>query len=714
MRKLITIFSIVILALNINLFTQAQVQAETKQYDNIEVGEYDIIAKALHADSDEASGAAGFINEDAKIKVTEDGIEFTVTIPHNDMAFIEGMQIEEMEPKQDGEEWTFKINKLKPILNSRVQYEVPMLNMEHDVAFRFSLEGLDDLPVKEEPEKEEPEEEKPEPEEPETEEKPEVDEEDGKGPEEEGNEESPEEDQEEAKELDNGFYHLDASYLHASKDEPSSMGSYLSNPVFLSIQDEQVEVTISINDHQTVSKLTIDGKDPTSSKLDGNKRYETFLVDHVDDALEAYVEYQAPYGDSIHYGDARFRIDLDIENVTKTAEEEQPGYGISSEYINLADGLYSISASYINEKNGQNSAMANYLDDKAYISVKEGKAEVFILINDNDTVTTLKVNDQKANDKRVNGNATLKSFDLDSLITELNGYAAYEAPFNGETHYGEATFGIHLNKDTVKKEQELPIENEEPKEEEDTKPKPKPETPKEEDPKQEESDSLKGYSIDYVIKHATEDDASAADNFFEKPGTLLEKDGKKYLQITINSWSMIDWIKVNNKQVSIIKEDKSEDTALIQFEVPADLSEILQLSMKVTVPGLYETEHDARLVMDENSLVEDESDEDYVIHEPSSDDKDESREEPSNKEDEQESIPKDEDNDTSKNELNSVEKPEFGDNGSEKETSNKQEGSSTGANPQTGDNSKLVFYSILLFVSLSLLVVRYRRHRMTA
>src|SRR5699024_1266687 len=42
----------------------------------------------------------------------------------------------------------FNLNKLKQELSSQIQYVVPSFGIDHDVPFRFNLEGLEDLPVK--------------------------------------------------------------------------------------------------------------------------------------------------------------------------------------------------------------------------------------------------------------------------------------------------------------------------------------------------------------------------------------------------------------------------------------------------------------------------------------------------------------------------------------------------------------------------------------
>src|SRR5699024_4085621 len=103
--------------------------------------------KALNADTYEASGAAGFINEKAVLSVQDGAFKLTITIPHNDMAEITSLQIEGAEPTINGDAWTYDLSNLKSELNAQVSYEVPSIEMVHDdLPFRFILEGLDDLP----------------------------------------------------------------------------------------------------------------------------------------------------------------------------------------------------------------------------------------------------------------------------------------------------------------------------------------------------------------------------------------------------------------------------------------------------------------------------------------------------------------------------------------------------------------------------------------
>src|SRR5699024_1066818 len=142
---IIALFSLVILVFS--LFGQQNTYAATDNYDDIEVGEYDIIAKAITADTNEESAAGGFIEEEVQLHVTEDEFELIFTIPNNEMATINSLEIEGSKVVQDGEQWSYKAKSIDQMLNADVQYEVPELDMKHDVSFRFSLEGLDDLPI---------------------------------------------------------------------------------------------------------------------------------------------------------------------------------------------------------------------------------------------------------------------------------------------------------------------------------------------------------------------------------------------------------------------------------------------------------------------------------------------------------------------------------------------------------------------------------------
>src|SRR5699024_2619360 len=120
-----------------------------------EVTEYDIIIKALHADKDEPSAAADYINEQAKISIKDGKYILTITVPKDDQFSIYGMQIDGTTKTKEEDEnniyFIFELEELNEMLDAHTQYEVPAFNLDHDVDFRIQIvEGLDKIPEYEE------------------------------------------------------------------------------------------------------------------------------------------------------------------------------------------------------------------------------------------------------------------------------------------------------------------------------------------------------------------------------------------------------------------------------------------------------------------------------------------------------------------------------------------------------------------------------------
>src|SRR5699024_10152815 len=121
---------------------------------------------------------------------------------------------------------------------------------------------------------------------------------------EEGEEESGDEDDSSLESLENGYYTADLAYLHAEKDERSAMANYLGDTVFFEVKDGAVELTLTIDDNESVTLLQVEGQNPEEVVEDGKKNYETFNLDELVNEYKAYTEYQAPYGDSVFEGTA--------------------------------------------------------------------------------------------------------------------------------------------------------------------------------------------------------------------------------------------------------------------------------------------------------------------------------------------------------------------------------------------------------------------------
>jgi len=292
--------------------------AETESYD-LEDGGYEIDLESLHANEDEESGAAGFIGDKASLSIEDGNIELTVTIPHNDMAEITGLQVEGSDPTvEKGDEadyYTYQLDDLATYLSGQVQYEVPDV-IEGDEPFRFHLKGLDKLPVKEDND---------EPSEPEDEEN-NLENEDKKE-----NKSNNSEEANESIKLDKGYYTINASYLRDDNDDSSAMGSYLDNAAFISVKDGKVNLTITVAEHQTVTKLQIEDKNAAEKKVDGDKRYETFVLDQLPSTLNAYVEYQAPFQGETFEGQADFRISFEDGSLKDAKASDKPGKEVSVE-----------------------------------------------------------------------------------------------------------------------------------------------------------------------------------------------------------------------------------------------------------------------------------------------------------------------------------------------------------------------------------------------
>jgi len=323
MKKFFSILLTLTIAFFTLPFSGNTVLADGKNIADIEDGDYDITAKALHETEDKASGAAGFINEEAVLSIKDGKAQLTITVPKTDGAEITGLQVEGQEPVvnegQDAKDMTYELTNLKSELNAQVQYEVPLFGLDHDVPFRFILEGLDDLPVKEE-----------EATEPEDDDTDGVEEDNDKGnnDSEEGTEpeEEPEQDSEDSViKLDKGYYTIDASYLRDDNDNKSSMANYLESPVFLEVKDGKVFATITISEDETVTKMQVEGKNAVNKVVDGKKRHETFELDQLDSIINAYVEYQAPFQGDVFEGNADFRISFDKDSVEKSKKSLKPG-----------------------------------------------------------------------------------------------------------------------------------------------------------------------------------------------------------------------------------------------------------------------------------------------------------------------------------------------------------------------------------------------------
>ena len=82
------------------------------------------------------------------------------------------------------------------------------------------------------------------------------------------------------------------------------------------------------------------------------------------------------------------------------------------------------------------------------------------------------------------------------------------------------------------------------------------------------------YDVDYtVLKHGTSD-VSIANDYFNKPGKLVVKNGEKQLQLTMNHSHWIKGITVDGSAESIVSEDKGSDVRTSSFKVNSTFGQL--------------------------------------------------------------------------------------------------------------------------------------------
>lgn len=79
--------------------------------------------------------------------------------------------------------------------------------------------------------------------------------------------------------------------------------------------------------------------------------------------------------------------------------------------------------------------------------------------------------------------------------------------------------------------------------------------------------AAEGKSINFEVLKYNTNDTSMANDYFEKPAKLIEKDGKKVLQITVNHSHWITGMTIDGSKEKIISKDASKDMRTSEFVV---------------------------------------------------------------------------------------------------------------------------------------------------
>lgn len=114
------------------------------------------------------------------------------------------------------------------------------------------------------------------------------------------------------------------------------------------------------------------------------------------------------------------------------------------------------------------------------------------------------------------------------------------------------------------------------------------------------------YTIQYNVLHGQNDSVSMANDYWEKPASLIVKDGRINVQMRINHSSWVTQFKVAGnggfRDVEVISTDSKSDARVTQFAV-TDLNKPLEAKIHVTVESInYDHDYTIRFAFDPSSI----------------------------------------------------------------------------------------------------------------
>lgn len=121
------------------------------------------------------------------------------------------------------------------------------------------------------------------------------------------------------------------------------------------------------------------------------------------------------------------------------------------------------------------------------------------------------------------------------------------------------------------------------------------------------------YDIEYEVLTADADDVSIANDYFDKPATLIVDGDDRWVQFPVNHANWVVELKTPQNgdftEVETLKEDEEADTRIIQFPVEEDhdLAEPIEINMHIIVDVLeedYDHHYTTFFDFDEGSITE--------------------------------------------------------------------------------------------------------------
>ncbi|WP_328800850.1 NEAT domain-containing protein [Paenibacillus sp. LX16] len=333
---------------------------------------------------------------------------------------------------------------------------------------------------------------------------------------------------------------LDFTLLKDESNEKSMMDGYTEKPGSLIERGGKRYVQFTLKNSKQIDGFKVEQNgvltdtSVVSEDQTANTRMIEFEVKDLPAKLNAWVSINWP---ELGYVNT-YNVDLQLASVPVASD--------------LADGTYSINFNALHATKDQSSAMAQYLLSPATLMVSKGQKEVFFTIKDSTTVTEFKTEqngtltdaDIVREDKTANTRVVkFKVADLDAI---LNAQVHVSTTYPGGVYEMDHKLRLQFDKNSITGNGTSP-----------------------------ETSS----NLDFTLLKDGTNEKSMMDGYTEKPGALIERNGKKYVRFTLKNSKQTDGFKVEQNglltNVATVSEDKTANTRVIEFEVkeiPAKLS----------------------------------------------------------------------------------------------------------------------------------------------
>ncbi|ODB60469.1 NEAT domain-containing protein [Paenibacillus polymyxa] len=334
---------------------------------------------------------------------------------------------------------------------------------------------------------------------------------------------------------------LDFTLLKDESNEKSMMDGYTEKPGSLIERGGKRYIQFTLKNSKQIDGFKVEQNgvltdtSVVSEDQTANTRMIEFEVKDLPAKLNAWVSINWPELGYVH----TYNVDLQLASVPAPSD--------------LADGTYSINFNALHATKDQSSAMAQYLLSPATLTVSKGQKEVSFTIKDSTTVTEFKTEqngtltdaDIVSEDK--NANTRVVKFKVADLDAILNAQVHVSTTYPGGVYEMDHKLRLQFDKNSISGT--------------------------------DNGSSPVTSNLDFTLLKDGSSEKSMMDGYTEKPGALIERNGKKYVRFTLKNSKQIDGFKVEQNglltNVATVSEDKTANTRVIEFEVkeiPAKLS----------------------------------------------------------------------------------------------------------------------------------------------